>query len=313
MAEDWLSLAFWTGDHESVRNLFLIIGGFLAGLGGFGLLWWRTWNIHRQTKTLMRRHEAQVEADRERRITDNFTRAVELLGSDKLETRLGAIYTLECIARESQTDHWPIMETLTAYVRERAPWPLLPPAPEKPGTLPFLAGLVAPERPATDVQAILTVLGRRHREHERNEQCLNLAGTDLRGADLPKAHLERIVLDGAHLERADLHRAYLEGASLFMTHLEGALLMKAHLRKAKVRCASFEGAHLEGADLSDTALTQEQIDLATTDEETIVPSHITRPAKPAGKRTEALHEVAAAQAHEVAAAQADETPYGPPR
>ena len=76
----------------------------------------------KQAETALR-HEEQTSADRERRITESFAKAVEQLGSDKLETRLGGIYTLERIARESEREYWPIMETLTAFVREHAPWP----------------------------------------------------------------------------------------------------------------------------------------------------------------------------------------------
>jgi hypothetical protein len=47
-----------------------------------------------------RRHLAQTKADTERRITESFSKAIEQLGSDKLEVRLGGIYTLERIACE---------------------------------------------------------------------------------------------------------------------------------------------------------------------------------------------------------------------
>jgi hypothetical protein len=89
---------------------------------------WREYSTHRaskaterQAETAAERHQKQTEADRKRRITDNFTKAVELLGEPELEVRIGAIYALERIARESKRDHWPIMETLTAYVRTRLP------------------------------------------------------------------------------------------------------------------------------------------------------------------------------------------------
>lgn len=35
---------------------------------------------------------------------------------------LSGIYALERIAQDSKKDHWPIMEILTAYVRENAQW-----------------------------------------------------------------------------------------------------------------------------------------------------------------------------------------------
>ena len=138
--------------------------------------------------------------------------------------RLGGIYALERIARDSDKDHWPIMEVLTAYVRDNAPW-----LPEEAQPLPDGQALVlqspemhthassTAEGPAlrstpTDIQAILTVIGRRTRSPNREgEYRLDLHNTDLRSADL----------DGAHLEGADLFRAHLEGANLFQAHLEG--------------------------------------------------------------------------------------------
>lgn len=196
---DWLSWAwaFWAKDPESVRNLFVILGGLI----GLGLLGWRTLNIHRQTKTLMRRHEAQVEADRERRITDNFTRAVEQLGSERLETRLGAIYALERIARESERDHWPIMETLTAYVRERlwAAWDAeRARQQEDERVLRSVKGVESEgevkgvesewdrrevwreglAKTLTDIQAALTVIGRRRVEYDAEGRSLQLQRTD---------------------------------------------------------------------------------------------------------------------------------------
>ena len=53
-------------------------------------------------------------------ITERFTKAIAQLASKDLEVRLGGIYALERIARDSERDHGPIMEVLTAYVREHA-------------------------------------------------------------------------------------------------------------------------------------------------------------------------------------------------
>src|SRR5215211_5326823 len=70
-----------------------------------------------------------LQVNREGQITDRFTRAIDQLGKtdDKgnklFEIRVGGIYALERIARESEEDHGPIMEVLTAYVRQHAPWP----------------------------------------------------------------------------------------------------------------------------------------------------------------------------------------------
>lgn len=63
-----------------------------------------------------------AEAAQDKQITERFTKAVEQLGSDNISIRLGGIYALERIANDSEKDHWTIMEVLTAFVREKAPF-----------------------------------------------------------------------------------------------------------------------------------------------------------------------------------------------
>jgi hypothetical protein len=116
---------------------------------------------------------------REGHVTDRYTKAIEQLGSDRLDVRLGAIYALERIMIDSPRDHPTIVEVLAAYVREharltkRAERRAKHEADGLPG-IPF---------PDTDVQAALTVLGRRPSGREERGS-LNLQATDLTGADL---------------------------------------------------------------------------------------------------------------------------------
>ena len=69
----------------------------------------------------------QLHVTREGQITERFTRAIDQLGSDKLDVRLGGIYALERIARDSVIDRDPIIQVLATFVREHSPWPPLPP------------------------------------------------------------------------------------------------------------------------------------------------------------------------------------------
>ena len=110
---DWFR-EFFLKDSATVRDLLVSI----AAIGGIPFLIWREWNTHRtasaaqhQAEIAEQRHQKQTEADQERRVTDVFSKAVELLGKEELEARLGAIYALERIAHESKRDHWAIMET----------------------------------------------------------------------------------------------------------------------------------------------------------------------------------------------------------
>ncbi|TLY24243.1 MAG: pentapeptide repeat-containing protein [Nitrospirae bacterium] len=223
----------------------------------------------------------------ERHMTDRFTQAIDQLGNDKLEIRLGGIYALERMAATSEKDHWKIMEVLTAYVREHAPWK----EDQKVGEEQLAPRLTA------DVQAILTVLGRRSRAYQNGEhQRLDLRETDLRRADLSGAHLEGAILSGVHLEganlisvhlaqailrRADLKNAnlteaHLDKAFLGQAHLEGAIFKQAHLEGAYLIGAHLEGADLLGADFTDAfGLTWDQIKLALRDNRTRFPQYLT--------------------------------------
>lgn len=177
--------------------------------------------------------------------TERYARSMALLGEDKIEVRLGGIYALERLARESNRDHGPIMEVLAAYVREHAAWNY---------------GETMPARPRADLQAILTVIGRRHAAFDPSEGHIDLHGTALARAYLP----------WAHLERAFLYESNLEGAMLQNANLRGAWLWKASLSEAVL-----DGAHLEGADLTGVAgLTAEQIRRAHIDQSTKLPDHL---------------------------------------
>ena len=102
-------------------------------------------------------------------VTDRYIRAIEQLGSDKLDVRIGGIYALERVAWDSARDHPTVMEVLTAFIREhsREPWP--PSGPDG----------AEPERmPRPDVQAAATVVRRRNTGRDWRP-------VDLTGADLP--------------------------------------------------------------------------------------------------------------------------------
>jgi hypothetical protein len=57
--------------------------------------------------------------NREHQITERFSRAVEQLANDYYDVRLGAIYALERIARDSRRDEEPIRNILRSYVDVR--------------------------------------------------------------------------------------------------------------------------------------------------------------------------------------------------
>jgi hypothetical protein len=214
-------------ENDARTTLAQIIGGF-AVLTGLYFAW------------------RNITVTKEGQITDRFYKAIEQLGTTddkgnpKLELRLGGIYAMERIARDSERDHWPIMEVLTAYVREHAPTHLpanqTNPVAQDPAPL------------ATDIQAIVTVIRRREWSYENPWQYLDLHQADLSGVNLTGAHLR-----GVNLVGADLAGAHLE-----FTNLTGANLMCTDLKDAQ-------------------GVTQDQIDLAIGDATTKLPAGIVMP------------------------------------
>lgn len=258
------------------RHALIILGGCLALLLAFLAVLYG----------LRLTHEAHL--------ADRFAAAVALLGRDDLTSRLSGIYALEQIAFASERHHAQMVEILTAYVREHALLPDVPSTSDR-----------RPRRPPADLQACLTVLGRRSPDfRQRETHRLDLARTDLRGVNLAAAFLERAMLDGAWLQGADLRRARLDrallkGARLEGAKLDGASLVEAYLHDAHLEGASLEGAtlqeaylagaHLEGATLAAAdlrgvfGLTWDQLKLAQRDHLTRLPDYLVAPVRPQGE------------------------------
>ena len=243
---------------DNARGRLLTLG---AGLAAAGALVFTALNFN-----LLRRNSEQADQWQRRnhelteqgQVTDRYTKAIEQLGSDKLDVRIGGIYALERIARDSARDHPTVMEVLTAFIREHSHERWSPPGPDDwetgRGTRP-------------DIQAAITVLGRRDRQHDTRRIDLtaaNLSGANLHevrsrgpfsGADLSGAILWSADLSHAVLPRADLSGADLMGARLTGAFLDGANLSQAHLRSANLTEASLTNARLTGAALPDADLT----------------------------------------------------------
>jgi len=184
------------------------------------------------------------------------------LGSDRLEVRVGAIGALERVMIDSATDHPAIVELLAAFVRECTPAAAPVPGPDA-GSQPEQGPC-----PAADVQAAVTVLGRRPAGRAERGRV------DLAGASLPYADLAGAVLAGAGLTRvnlfhADLSGADLSGADLTLADLGCADLTGATLAGANLTLANLTLANLTDADLTDANLTEADLTEAALTEVTL--------------------------------------------
>jgi hypothetical protein len=225
-------------DGASIRNIGLV----LAATIGFPFVVWRSIVAQKQADTA-----------EQGQITDRINKAVEGLGSEKivkeiieipryqkhnevwikdesgnpvpalgpdgkeivdrtsyertipnLEVRIGSIYALERIAQDSFRDHINIMEILCAYIRGNSPAISLDPT-EPPFSRPV---------PRTDVQAALSVIGRRSKEQIELEWKkkfrLDFRNSDLSGADFMDGNYSAAMFHECRLEAARANSDQLE-------------------------------------------------------------------------------------------------------
>lgn len=279
----WLFLKWYIrpdspeGRKDVVSLLLQTLGGVAFVLGG-----WFTWQQLINSRQELQYSREALFTTQQGQITERFTRAIEQLGKSEegtaplkngapgapdknLAIRLGGIYALERISKDSPSDYHGVMEVLTAFVRQHALWTS---DAQKDATV------------KPDIQAILTVLARRERSYGQGEsQRLDLSATDLRGAVLVNANLIGANLRLTHFEDANLNGARLNGAQLSGTQfnnnsiLKGAILRDcdlrgANLKGADVTGADFNGSDLTGADLREAiGLTVEQINSARSRDE----------------------------------------------
>jgi uncharacterized protein YjbI with pentapeptide repeats len=186
----------------------------------------------------------QQQASHDLLISNQVSKGFEQLGSEKVVVRLGGIYALEGVMNASDQYHRPVLEALTAFVREGTRANTTP-TPTPTPTLP------------TDIQAALTVIGRR--SAYVNDQ-IDLADARLAGADLSSAALSGAALFGADLTHATLTDAILSdatlsGATLFSANLTSAGLPDVNLTRANLTHANLTAANLFGANLTHANLT----------------------------------------------------------
>lgn len=260
---------------NSVRQTILLSFGGAATIAGAAL------SI--RTFSLTRRGQ----------VTDRFNKAVTQLASDAMQERLGGVYSLEHIMRESERDHSTVIEILCAFTRERASFDDSTDESEYRKPLWKRAnGLGRPQpgtKPPADIQSALTVLARRPRRTEPFRPHLirtSLAGLSVRwhefrdpprltgmfltASDMRCADLRGADLSDSILNHADMRWSLLENAKFINTRLSGA-----DLRHSYLVGANFKDAHLEEANLEDSeGITAAQLASALINRETVLPEKL---------------------------------------
>jgi hypothetical protein len=95
------------------QTLVQLVGG-AALLGGL----YFTAQTLRTSQDTLKTNQETLKTTQQGQITERFTKAIEQLGDkERLMVRLGGIYALEQVAKDSESHHWPVMEVLTSFAR----------------------------------------------------------------------------------------------------------------------------------------------------------------------------------------------------
>lgn len=281
--EDHLSDEKRAEIRASARDTLLkAAGGLVLLLGAIGTVGTLVYTAQtaRASQQAAQAAQSQVSVAHDTQVTGSFATAIGQLASSTRDERLGGIYELEHVMRESHQDQAAAVNVLADFIREHSTSSNLP----------------------IDILAALAVIARRDPTWDANPVDLDgahldnaeLPGAHLRGANLSGAFMGGIELPGADLRKADLGSAdisgadlsgammsdailndgsNLSGATLIHTDLSGANLTSADLTGANLRDANLSAADLDGADLRGAhGLTKEQLANARINRQTKLPA-----------------------------------------
>jgi uncharacterized protein YjbI with pentapeptide repeats len=198
----------------------------------------------------------KADSDREGQITERYTRAVEQLGSEAVAIRLGGIYALERIAKDSIRDHATIVELLTAYVREFAERVI-----DRPGMA------------DADVQAALDVLGRREATNDNaSDSRLHFHRTTFSRRVVFSGNFAGALFTGSTLNSVSFIAVNLRGTDFAVSHLNNTSFVNATMDGASFSSAVFHAVSFWWTDLGRTVgLTQSNINECSFYGECILP------------------------------------------
>lgn len=245
----------------------------LQGIGGLILLAgaaaaWRQTQVNKEQINQTYRYNLQhLDQLNRGQATERYTRAIDQLGNDQQDIRIGGIYALEQIAHDEEPYRRPIIEVLTAYVRSHAPKSHVEEGIETGSG--EGEGLTAPanymvrirdipdlsER-APDLQAVLTVLGRSSFLLDGAEtwDVMNLIGVDLANANLGRADLRGVDFASADLCMTFFGRANVDGSNLSFADFRGASFAGASIRNCNMHSVDLRYSYLVDADMSGSYL-----------------------------------------------------------
>lgn len=231
-----------TQNRNLLREIAVQLPALITALAAIGALVF--------TQQSLRATQEQLIISRNGQSSERFTKAIEQLGNkESIDVRVGSIYALERLAKDSGTDRPVIMEVLANFVRTRSP------AVQQPdGTY----ACASEDRVPADIEAAVVVIGRRDRGRDENfvdlgRSCLRVRGANQ--ADFSQTILYHSDFTGASLKQArfvgtTVQHARFDHAILYGANFSGVTGDGASFRLASLPNATFDRADLRGADFT---------------------------------------------------------------
>jgi len=294
---DHRSTKYFEIQNEARRTISQVLLGVFSVFAVF-LAWRRAHNA-----------DGTLRIAEEGHITDRFTKAVEQLGASQdgrptIEVRIGAIYALERISKDSPRDYWSVVDILAEYLCQHA----------KPENLQTteLRTFLNTSFIRADLAAVLRVLSRRRDPLPQFGTRLQLhncflpwttiaadfSRTAMLNCDFSKDHFLRTDFSGSNFGRIDFRecgfhdvnfsRTLQTSVSFRGSSFDGCVFTEAVLshidfQGAVLRSVDFLGAKMtlvivKGTDLTGTSgLTTEMLEGTLGDGETVLPKGVTPP------------------------------------
>ncbi len=270
---DWNNIG---EDDGKIRNLAIAFVGTITGIGalfGVYLAILRSEENKRQNDVAEKQSQTAIDQSKTAEqglITDRINKATEGLGKNHengkpvLEIRIGAIYALERIAKDSERDHVPIMELFCAYIRTNS-------SNDDKDTI--------TKNLREDIRIILNIIRRRDK-WTPNKGRLELERIQGMYFNFYNCYLRLAELYGANLSGANFYKANLE-----TTWLNGVNLSRARLTDVKIKSAVLigvktTGAYAESGNFSGCkTLNQEQINQMFLGKGVVLPKGLIHPQK----------------------------------
>ncbi|MDP8225978.1 MAG: pentapeptide repeat-containing protein [Candidatus Lernaella stagnicola] len=193
-------------------------------------------NAHREKEFVTR-----CEEGKERLFNERYARAIELLGNDDIDVKLGAVYALDRLAGDSEKDRATIINYFMALARRIAPAEVHIEQDGETGERKNIKDRSTPLDGPTKVllQVIINSIGK-YFSDVAEEQRPKFQNIDLRGMRFIRMNLEGVRFTECLLDNAIFHFTNLDRGEFRHIDFGSSTISSSSLRKARVYYSIFK-------------------------------------------------------------------------